>query len=613
MRITTRLRGFSIVTAATCAVLVPFLIGSFAEYRDAKYDYDLAEDIRDNYFERVSFRDQYFLFREDHIRELWEQSKAKSDQLLLETKGFRHSEADQSNLARLRRNIEDTTTIFHRIVSNTESLKTVDADSTRSVYEELDKRLISQMLLKAATVRNSVTALEISSEKRLEQTYQRLVMVVGLLAAVLAFVVILASVLFSRIIHRGLVPLNDGAEMLANGNLDYRIRIDGINEFADLAQSFNTMATKLHESTTLLEQKVANRTAALAESESRLRAIIDAEPEGISIVDAQARLKLINPAGLRMIEADSMEQVIGKSVLDFLVPEHREAFADMLQRGLAGESMQMTFETIGLNGRHHWVETHAVPIEENGQKAQLAITRDITIRKQTEDTLYENARQLQKLSRRVLEVQETERRRLAIELHDELGQALTAIKINLHAQEQFTNQSSTEINAENIGIVEAALQQVRRLALALRPSMLDDLGLVPALRWIAEQTEARGDLVVQLHAARLQSRLAPEIEIACFRIVQEALSNILRHAQARLVEIDLHQDADTMVLTVKDDGCGFDPAAMRERALAGNSMGVLGMEERATLIGGQLDIQSTPGQGSTVRLCCPLHLREVAI
>ena len=242
----------------------------------------------------------------------------------------------------------------------------------------------------------------------------------------------------------------------------------------------------------------------------------------------------------------------------------------------------------------------------------MVLTTYFNERKQSEEALRQNARQLKTLSRHVLEAQETERRRVAIELHDELGQALTAIKINLLAHARFKDQSPAEINAENIAIVETALQQVRRLALALRPAMLDDLGLVPALHWIARQTEERGQLRVVLQADGLQTRLAPEIETACFRIVQESLTNILRHAGARQVNISLRREGEHLTLCVHDDGCGFDLAAMRERALAGASMGLPGMLERAALIGGRLDIQTHPGQGSQVCLHYPAPLPEEA-
>lgn len=135
--------------------------------------------------------------------------------------------------------------------------------------------------------------------------------------------------------------------------------------------------------------------------------------------------------------------------------------------------------------------------------------------------------------------------------------------------------------------------------------MLDDLGLAPALKWIADQTSHRAGFVVDFHHERVQSRLAPEIETTCFRIVQEALTNITRHAHANRVAINLSRDGDELVLYVQDDGKGFDMAVMHERAVAGGSLGVLGMQERATLIGGHLDIESEPGQGSTVLLRCP--------
>jgi signal transduction histidine kinase len=142
--------------------------------------------------------------------------------------------------------------------------------------------------------------------------------------------------------------------------------------------------------------------------------------------------------------------------------------------------------------------------------------------------------------------------------------------------------------------------------------MLDDLGLVSALRWLAEQTEARADLVIAFHATPLPARLTPEIETACFRIVQEALTNIVRHAKAQQVKIDLFNDGETLRLSVRDDGCGFATDMASQRALAGDSMGVLGMHERAAFIGGQLGIQSSPGKGTHVSLNCKLRMREPA-
>jgi len=250
------------------------------------------------------------------------------------------------------------------------------------------------------------------------------------------------------------------------------------------------------------------------------------------------------------------------------------------------------------------------PFAERELRAVLAMA---LYKHKTETKLLATTRQLQALSRSVLEAQEVERRRVAMELHDELGQWLTAIKINLQMSGRVTATSQGELNAENIRIVEDALQHVRSLATALRPSLLDDLGLAPALKWIAEQTANRGGFEVNFHQQRELPRLAPEIETACFRIVQEALTNVARYARPTQVEISLRRETDTLILSVRDDGSGFDLAAMLRRASAGGSLGVLGMQERAMLVGGELNIQSAPKKGCVIELRCPWRAHEETV
>jgi two-component system sensor histidine kinase UhpB len=140
--------------------------------------------------------------------------------------------------------------------------------------------------------------------------------------------------------------------------------------------------------------------------------------------------------------------------------------------------------------------------------------------------------------------------------------------------------------------------------------MLDDLGLVPALQWISEQSGNRSGFTVIFQHERPLARLAADIETACFRVVQEALTNITRHAGAQQVEIWLGRQDDQVVLRIADDGRGFNLEEMRARAVAGESIGVLGMRERATLVGGELTIESTPGEGCTVQLTAPWRMHE---
>lgn len=245
-------------------------------------------------------------------------------------------------------------------------------------------------------------------------------------------------------------------------------------------------------------------------------------------------------------------------------------------------------------------------LDQQGKARTTLIVRDVTQRNQSALALRQYAEQLQTLSRRVIETQEAERRRLASELHDELGQSLTAIKINLQAGAKFKDRSPAELNAENIRIVEDTLQQVRRLALALRPSILDNLGLVPALNSLGKQAALRNHLHFRFQSMLLPHRVAPELETTCFRIAQEALTNMARHAAAQRFSITIEQDDKTLVMTIQDDGVGMDWPAVQAKAQAGGSFGVLGMVERAALVSGELQVCSSAGKGCTLVLRCPI-------
>jgi signal transduction histidine kinase len=208
---------------------------------------------------------------------------------------------------------------------------------------------------------------------------------------------------------------------------------------------------------------------------------------------------------------------------------------------------------------------------------------------------------LQSLSRRLLEAQETERRHIARGLHDDVGHALTAVKINLEAMQRWADKPAflTQLN-ESISVTERALDQVRNLSLGLRPSALDDLGLVPALRSYVDRLAQRGGFEAHLVVDPLEIDLPPEIETACFRVAQEALTNVVRHARARRVHIALERRPGALHMVIGDDGIGFDVPTVRKSLSRGTSLGLLGMEERVLLVGGQIEINSRPTLGTEV-------------
>jgi signal transduction histidine kinase len=229
-------------------------------------------------------------------------------------------------------------------------------------------------------------------------------------------------------------------------------------------------------------------------------------------------------------------------------------------------------------------------------------------RQQAEAKRREYSSKLQVLSRRLVELQEAERRNLARELHDEIGQALTSLQMNLQTLLHSPDAGALAPRLqESLTAVERVLEQVHDISLNLRPSLLDDLGLEPTLRWYLKRQAALADLQVEIRADPVARRLDPAIETQCFRIAQEALNNVVKHAKARIVTVEVSQRDEQLHLSVRDDGVGFDVASFRERAVRGASMGLLSMEERAALAGGGLEYQSVPGQGTEVHAWFPLE------
>lgn len=229
---------------------------------------------------------------------------------------------------------------------------------------------------------------------------------------------------------------------------------------------------------------------------------------------------------------------------------------------------------------------------------------DIEDRVHAEQALRESADRLQLLSRRLLEVQEEDRRHLARELHDEFGQLLATITVQLHAAKALAGESARSIIEECISILQRAGDEVRSLALELRPTMLDTAGLDATLRWLASQHEQRTGIPTEV-VGHL-NEVPGEVAIAAFRVIQEALTNVLRHAQAQHIWIELSQSDGAAELLVRDDGVGFDVPETLDWAANRGHLGLLGMNERVQILGGRLEVDSKPGLGTRIRLSLPL-------
>jgi signal transduction histidine kinase len=241
--------------------------------------------------------------------------------------------------------------------------------------------------------------------------------------------------------------------------------------------------------------------------------------------------------------------------------------------------------------------------------AYFAYRKILRLESETADRYREIAaarQELQRLSARLVEVQENERRSISRELHDEVGQALTGVLVemaNLTTLIRGGDAAAISVKAAEIKkLIENSIGTVRNMALLLRPSMLDDLGLVPALHWQAREVSRRGGVWVKLDAEDLPD--VPEEHKTCvYRIVQEALHNIVQHSGAHNVQVTVRQDGDRLILAVEDDGKGFD--VHRHRGL-----GLLGIEERVGHLGGRFEVKSAPGHGARLSIMLPLAVQE---
>jgi len=222
--------------------------------------------------------------------------------------------------------------------------------------------------------------------------------------------------------------------------------------------------------------------------------------------------------------------------------------------------------------------------------------------------LEERNQELHALSRRAIDAQEEERKNIALSLHDDTGQALTMLIISLDQLEARLPVQQKELIKEiqaSRQLASNALAELRRIVFGLRPSILDDLGLVSAIRWHARSNLEAAGITFEMHAPETLPDLSSQASITLYRISQEAVNNILRHAAAHSVTIRIYAQSDSIRLEIKDDGRGFDLQTESDEALESQHLGLLGLRERAELLGGEIHMDSSPGHGTCLEVCLP--------
>jgi two-component system, NarL family, sensor histidine kinase UhpB len=361
-------------------------------------------------------------------------------------------------------------------------------------------------------------------------------------------------------------------------------------------------------------REMARAQQALRESEALQRGILDSLQSRIALLDRNGRIVSVNRVWREFQrDAEGPPSEAGADYLGELRGEEARGshFAGELAEGiravLARETTlhSMEYEVPGPRGSRAYF-ARVMPLEDSDQGAVVSHT-DISDRVVTQAALQVANRRLQALSKRVLAIQEDERRAISRELHDDVGQTMGALKIGLHRLERTAAGDDAALVAECLQAADNALGHLRAIAMELRPPQLDQLGLEEALGWLADRQAGVTGLEIRCKVSGLDKRPPPSLEGACYRIAQEALNNATRHASASNVSIGVESDGRLLKLVVRDNGVGFDEDAARKRVLKSGSMGLIGMEERALLAGGRLKIRTVPGGGTTVSAIFPLE------
>lgn len=376
------------------------------------------------------------------------------------------------------------------------------------------------------------------------------------------------------------------------------ILLSKINVFLDL---YNQKQTIIRDALllkkTTLELKRAN--AALRKSELKYRSYIDNAPDGVFVADEKGRYIEANDAACRMT-GYSKKELLTMSVTDMLPVESLEEglahFRKLAKEGISKGDLIFRHK----NGTKRWWTVESVKLTET---RFLGFTKDITERKMADEELENSLSQLHQLTQYIEQVRENERIAISRELHDDLGQALTAVIIDLRIIRQNVSDPKVILKIDKVSaLVGDTIHTVQQLTSQLRPSIIDDLGLEAAIEWYTKEFAERNNIEVALEIDS-EIDIPAEASLNLFRIVQESLTNISRHSKATHIDIGLHKTLESVCFIISDNGIGISDNEINSK----KSFGIMSMRERARSLGGVFDIYRENGHRTTIKLIIPLN------
>jgi len=429
-------------------------------------------------------------------------------------------------------------------------------------------------------------------EKEIAEARQQ-IFIIGLLTAVGGgFFAYLLATFISSPIKR----ITDATGKVANGYLNTQLMIKRDDEIGTLANAFNKMTEDLRRTTV---------------SKDYFDNIIKSMHDTLVVIGQDAKIRSVNKATCELLEYKEGE-LIGRD-MNLIVPEEEKIFRSEGFQKLVEESIVVNREIdyVTRSGKRiPMLFSSAVLKNKEGKvEGAVCIARDVTERKQAEEALRESERELHFLSSQLLTAQEKERKRLSIELHDELGQSLMVLKLKLRSIQEGLQAGQARLKTEcdqGIAYINEVIENVRRLSRDLSPSILENLGLSAALRWLVDAFTKHTKIECSLEMREIENMFSEEEEITIYRMIQECLTNIAKHAQATHVSLIIREQEGSAFFRVEDNGRGFNVREAFSKDPGKKGLGLAAMYERTRMLGGAIDIWSQEGGGTRITFTVPL-------
>ncbi|MDP4116338.1 MAG: PAS domain S-box protein, partial [Bacteroidota bacterium] len=468
--------------------------------------------------------------------------------------------------------------------------------------------------------RFSISEMKLLLENRIESFNNNKVITILFMLVVICFT-LLFFLLLSRGIIKSVTQLDYAAEKVMSGNYNCAVEVKGTDELGNLSRRFNQMiaiiSKSIREHTERLEQTQSALilekdehklvAAALNRSELLFSQLWNISVDGMRLVNEEGIIIALNEAYCKII-GKPQDEILGRNYQECYHSSQRAAISEQFNNDFLQSLPQTHFEreTTLWNNKTLWLELSNSFLQiPNSGKLVLSIVKDVTERKKDEEKLKNFADQLRNLASRLQTIREEERTMIAREIHDELGQVLTVLKIqiSLLANKLRDDQQSLKDKINSVSkVIDTTVESVQKISAKLRPGILDDLGLIPALEWQSQDFQDSTGIICESILPKEDIILDQEKATAVFRIFQESLTNIARHAEASNVVVKLIQIGNNLELEVSDNGKGITPKQIQDS----KSLGLLGMKERALILGGTVNIEGIQGSGTKVKVIMPV-------